>query len=314
MSWSSEGKQIRKNIGYFKTKQEAIDALALNRVSPISPKADLTLGDLYKEWSAMKYPRITKSTADNYRSAWSFLQPLKNSKFKDLRTAHFQQIVDGLEKSHSTLRKIKTLLSLLYGYAAQNDIVQKNYAEFIILPKQTKKKKDIFTDLEIAQLFKVVDFVPFVDTVLIMIYTGLRISELLALTPFNVDLKRGFITVEESKTEAGAGRVIPVHPKIRPLIEARYQEGRQRLITDDNGKPFTPDSYRKYRYYPLLEKLELRRLPPHTCRHTFATKLAQAGADPLYIQQVMGHTDYSFTANVYSHPEYEQLKQAVHSL
>lgn len=312
--WLPSGKQKRQIIGYFKTKQEALDALALNRVSPISPKANITLGELYEEWSGIKYPQITKSTVDNYRSAWSFLIPLQNNKFKDLRTAHYQQIIDNLNKSHSTLRKIKTLLSLLYGYASQNDIVQKNYAEFITLPKPTKKTKDIFSDLEIEKLFKIVDITPWVDTILIMIFTGLRISELLSLTLFDIDLKRNFIKVDESKTEAGAGRIIPIHPKIRPYIEKWYQRGGERLICDDQGKKLTPDSYRKYKYYPLLERLEFRRLAPHSCRHTFATRLAQAGADPLYIKQVMGHTDYSFTANVYSHPEYDQLEKAIRSL
>ena len=96
--WDKEsGKQKRPIIDYFETSEEALQALVLHQVNPVSPKAKITLGEMYKEWSESKYRRITKSTADNYRAAWNYLSKFDKAKVKDLRKAHFQKIIDANE-------------------------------------------------------------------------------------------------------------------------------------------------------------------------------------------------------------------------
>lgn len=59
--------------------------------------------------------------------------------------------------SNSTLSKTKVLLTQLFDYAMQNDIVNKNYAKFIVLPKQVKNPKDCFTDLELKKIEQAID-------------------------------------------------------------------------------------------------------------------------------------------------------------
>ena len=71
-----------------------MDALALHRVSPVAPKTNITLAVLYDEWSAAKYKKITKSTENNYRAAWLYIKPLERAKVKDLRSDHWQAVVD----------------------------------------------------------------------------------------------------------------------------------------------------------------------------------------------------------------------------
>lgn len=313
IGWSPEGKQLYQYIGSYETKEEALNALALHRIAPLSPRSSITLGELYSEWSARKFESLTKATADNYRAAWGRLKVLERSTFKDLRSHHWQHVIDQAHSeglSRSSLQKIRTLVILLYDYALKNDYVHKNYGQYMVLPRQAKKKRDIFSDIEIQKMFDHVKEVPFTDTILIMIYSGLRVSELLSLTRFNVDLEQGIIT-GGSKTEAGQGRVVPIHHKIEPFIRNWYEKGGQALICKESGAPMSADHYRRQRYYPALEKLGVQRLGPHSCRHTFASLLARANVDHIYIQQVMGHTDYAFTANVYTHPRLEDLKKEV---
>jgi integrase len=267
----------------------------------------MTLKELYKEWSEAKYKKISKATENNYRAAWNYINEYENNTFKDLRTAHLQKLIDKNKLSLSSLKKIKTVLVMLYKYALQNDIVNKNYAEFIALSKEEKKEKNIFTDTEIKKLFKAK--LPWADTILIMIYTGLRISELLALTKFNVDIEKGFIT-GGIKTDAGKNRLIPIHPKILPFIK-RWHETEGEALISREGKKLRTEYYRKKLYYPVLDKLGIEKRTPHSCRHTFASLMSRAGANPLHIQKIMGHTDYAFTANTYTHPEYDELKRAV---
>lgn len=309
-------RQLFQNIGCFATKQDALDALALHRVNPVSPKANITLEKLYEEWSQIKYKNISKATENNYRAAWKYIQQLERATFKDLRTNHWQSVIDKCEEeslSLSTLKKIKTVVTMLYKHAMQNDIINKNYAEFIVLPKMEKSEKETFSDLEIKGMFDNVEKVPWTDTILIMIYTGLRISEMLELTKFNVDLENRVIT-GGLKTEAGKNRFIPIHSKILPFIKKWYAKSGDALICRDDGSKMSANYYRNNYYYPALEQLKLKRRTPHTCRHTFASLMARAGADPLYTQRIIGHADYAFTANEYTHPEIEELTEAIEKI
>ncbi|MBU5440346.1 tyrosine-type recombinase/integrase [Tissierella sp. MSJ-40] len=60
-----------------------------------------------------------------------------------------------------------------------------------------------------------------------------------------------------------------------------------------------------------LEKVGIRKLTPYSARHTFASLLNKAGADKVYIQKLIGHSDYSTTTNIYTHLEMEELKKAI---
>lgn len=150
-------KRLTQTIGYFEDKGSALEALVANRTNPVSPKASIKLGELYEEWSKGKYEYISKSTVGSYRAGWKHLSEYKDTEFKELRTSHFQSVLDKCHRSgmsRSTLEKIKIVSKMLYDYAIQNDIVNRNYAEFLNLPKAENEEKQTFTDLEIQKLEK----------------------------------------------------------------------------------------------------------------------------------------------------------------
>lgn len=309
---NSVGKQIFQTIGYFEEKKLALDALAKHRIGPVVPKSNITFEELYKEWSVGKYEYISRQTVDCYKAGWNHLSKYKNVKFKELRTAHIQSVIDGCfkaKKSRSTLSKIKIVASLLYDYAVQNDIVNKNYAVFVKLPKVDREEKEIFTDLEIQKLEK--SELPWVDTILILIYTGFRINEFLGLTKFSVNFNNQTIT-GGFKTDAGKDRIVPIHPKILKHVKAWYDKNGDYLICRDTGKRISDKMYREKFYYPTLKSLGIREeLNPHCCRHTCASLLAKAGADTLSIQRILGHAKYSFTADNYTRTDLEELRKAI---
>lgn len=305
-------RQLYQTVGYYESYEQAFDALTKHRLEPVSPKATMTLEELYKEWSEGAFQYISKQTQDNYRAAWKRLSKYAGAKVKEVRSAHFQAVIDSCHKdgmSRSTLEKIRIVAVQLMNYAMENDIVSKNYAKFIRLPKAEKESKARFTDLEIKKLLDRADADEWTSTVLILIYTGLRISEMLGLTQFNVDTKRHLIT-GGIKTDAGKNRVVPIHPKIRKYVLEWHRKNGQALICDENGKALSAKQYRK-KYYAALEAAEVRRLVPHACRHTFCSMLAEKGADTLSIQKLAGHADYGFTANEYTHPEVDKLRKAI---
>jgi len=214
--------------------------------------------------------------------------------------------------SRSSLEKVKIVASLIYKYAMENDIVNKNYADFLKLPKVDKEEKSIFTDLEIQKLEKA-EKVEWVDTILILIYTGMRINEFLSLTKFSVDMDKQLIT-GGLKTEAGKNRVIPINPKILKHIQKWYNKNGDRLICKEDGKEIKDKYYREELYYPALEALGIRKLTPHSCRHTCASLLDKGGADTLSIQKLMGHAKYATTADMYTHVDLEKLRNAINKI
>lgn len=321
-------KQIRRIIGYYATKTEGEIALSLDIVMPSSIYRSITLKGLWEMWKTTEaYTELSRQTHDSYNAAYNYMSKFQNTKFEDLRTPHFQKMVNNAKlqgKSRSTMNKIKTLSSILSEYAYSQDVVNKTYYHGVRIPAVEKKEIPTFTDLEIKKLFDN-DALPLVDTILILIYTGMRISELLTLSRFHVDIKNMLIT-GGVKTEAGKDRVIPIHPKIQKYIVARFNESENYLIeydkTSGNKKrgninterrPYLVQYYRDL-YYETLDKLGLRRLTPHKARHTFFTMLSAKCKDRKAMALVGGHTDPNFTDKTYVQPDIDRLRRAIECL
>lgn len=70
-------------------------------------------------------------------------------------------------------------------------------------------------------------------------------------------------------------------------------------------------NFRRRNYYPLLDRLGIERKTPHSTRHTYASRARKSGMPPEILQKILGHTDYSTTANIYVHTDIEELIKAV---
>ena len=110
---------------------------------------------------------------------------------------------------------------------------------------------------------------PWVDSVLILIYSGWRISELLNLKTADIDLQLGTMT-GGTKTKAGKGRIVPIHSLIRLFVERRMDEGGEYLF-NYNGKKCSETKYRKF-WKNIMDSLGIEK-SPHECRHTFESLL-----------------------------------------
>jgi integrase len=307
-------KQHRITVGCFKEKKDGIAALGKYNRNTFSDNHNITLEGLFEKWSESKFEYIGKSTKENYMSAWKHLSKYKDMKIKDMRKSHFQAVIDSCHKegkSISSLKKIQLVSNMLCKYAMEDDIITKNYADKLMMPVFVKEEKEIFSDLEIKKMFDN-DTIEWTDTILILIYTGMRISELLQLTIFNIDLKEQIIT-GGLKTDAGKNRTIPIHPKILKYIKKWYDIGGDTLICRE-GKTITANYYRRYLYSTAIESLGIRKLNPHACRHTFASLLSKAGANKIAIQKMIGHANYSTTADIYTHTDIEELKKAINTI
>lgn len=298
-----------KYIGSYKTKAEASDALVLALANrPSSNRADWTVKQFYEYYiSSNAFQALSKQTQASRTSAWKHCQKISSLKMKMAKAHEWQSCVDDhIENgySKSSCRKIKELASQLCQEAMRDDVISKNYAELLIMGGKSKKNRDIFTVEEI-QLLRSYDNDERIKFILILVYTGMRISELLKMPVENVHEK---YMIGGSKTEAGKNRIIPILPDIKPYIDYFMIDGK--YLIGNSEKPISAGYARKKWFYaPLVEigiltKEELLpggtpRLTPHFSRHTFSSLATEAGVDEKAIARIVGHTSYKTTDQHY---------------
>ena len=300
--------------GYYATKQEALEVLATYNTSPYNIEENkITFSGVYDKWSKEHFEKVSDSAVENYSNAYrKYCQSLYNMRFKDIRLIHLQGVIDNCGMAHPTRAVIKTLFGVLFKFAMKNDIVDKNYAQFVDVGKREGKiNRKPFTQEEIDKIFKYVDKLEYLDTVLIMIYTGLRIGELLDIKISNVHLEERYM-IGGLKTQAGKNRVIPINKKIEPFIRKYYEQNKNKeyLIINSLGRKMEYSNYRREKFDNAMEKLQMEHRP-HDARHTFATLMDNSNANKLCIKRIMGHASPDITDRVYTHKEIADLIAAI---
>lgn len=315
------GHCFRATKGGFKTKKEAyayIPKLHEQLLSPV-PRSDLEISfaDLYAKFIELHARRVSKSTLDCYKAAYKYYNKIYYLPFAQLTTEQFQACIDACPHGRRTKENMKALGTLLSSYAMQLGITNKDYAQFVYIERTEKNEKRPFTAGEIQKLFDCADTVPYVDYILILIYTGFRINEMLPITLDDYDAEnRCFVGGE--KTEAGKNRVVPVSPKIQPyvdrLVQAAHENGKEYIFTNPLGNKMSADNFRKKWMPEALRAYSIDdTLSPHQCRHTFATLMKAVPASEIDKMRLIGHASYEMTAH-YTHADISSLRNIVNKL
>lgn len=294
-------------IGYAATREEGLALLAQYNANPWDiDRAKITLGGLFDLWKEKKAPKLGTSNRYTLFAAYHYCASLSDRPYAQIRAYEMQETIDGCGKGPGTEAGIKGLWTHLDRFALELDIITRCYSDLLTSSPRQDTERTPFTTDEIKTLWAYLSE-PWVDSVLILIYSGWRISELLALTPDDIDLTVGTMK-GGTKTKAGKNRIVPIHSKIRPLVEARLAEGGPRLICYQ-GKPVSDQRYRRF-WAELMGTLHMNHTP-HECRHTFETRLDSAGANRKCIDLMMGHTSKDVGNRVYNHKTLEELKNAL---
>jgi len=286
--------------------------------NPFSADTVAQVWERYK----LRIEKKNKNTAKGYGHSYAHWSALHGRSIAELLTRDLQELVDEKESmSFSTLSKMKSIMVSIFNEAAKDDIVKRNYASLIELPKsEPTDSRRSFTDEEMQKIQKTAfdgmhgEAVPYADVILLMCCMGWRPTEMCELKPENVDIENWIIT-GGIKTAAGKQRRVPVYHAVRPIVERWLKKGCSRLITNELGEPLTKDTWRT-RYYNAMEKMfgEVEGVPPYTTRHTCASMLFACGADKVTIARIMGHKDYKITNRVYTHVQLRELMAAVDTL
>ena len=335
---------IGKIVGYYPTYNDAYTALVEYHQNPYDLDSDITVSELYEKWTDAYFRELSSdSSTRTITSAWAYCSSVANMKAKDVRARHIKGCMEegyriecrGKNKGKkipataSTKSRIKSMFNLMFDYALEYEIVDKNYARTFEISKDIMEEKKkatrehiILKDWEMKKLWDNVNRVKFVDWVLIQSYMGWRPQEMALLRIDEVNLENWYIR-GGIKTDAGKQRVVPIHSRIRELVKQNYDFAlsvNSEFLFNDRGQTHSGTwklTYDKYahRVNSVFSTLEL--LPehrPHDPRKTFITAAKKAGIHDGAIKKMVGHKIQDITESTYTDRDIEWLRTDIEKI
>ena len=273
--------RVRPSKGGFATKKEALEwASSSVEIREGSPK----LIELWEQYKTSELPKLSANRQSAYKTARKKLEPLMGREIHTLTLAELQDLINEKCPTYYTARDVKTILKAMYKRAMVDSIIQKNIADFIVLPKMEEHEATPFTPEELTKLWNIYDtkdyFVPYI---LLMCYTGMMPAELLACKKEFVDTEKREIVGCGAKTKVRKKSAI-VYPAIMEPVVAAIMNGTGEKLIHIN-KDFFYDEF-----YACLERAGVEKKVPYSCRHTYATEAVKLGVHPAVVQKMLRHS------------------------
>lgn len=340
---TSTGRPICKLLkpeAYFSTYNEAYAALVEYNKNPYDLDPSITVSQLYEKWTEEYFKTLKSPSSERtITAAWAYCSSAYDLRASDIRARHIKgcmeegvAIVKGKERTPTAgvKSRIKSMFNLMLDYALEYEIVDRNYARTFNVSDDIVKEKEKskrghhpFKDEEMKLLWDNVDVIKYVDVILIQCYSGWRPQELGLLKLENVDLENWTFT-GGMKTAAGIDRIVPIHSKIRPLVQKRYSEaqalGSNYLInctdtkTHQGSLKFTYDKYNQ-RFSKIRDSLKLNpEHRPHDGRMHFVTMAKKNGVDEYAVKYIVGHSINDITEKIYTKREIDWLKDEIEKI
>nr|WP_325299599.1 site-specific integrase [uncultured Dysosmobacter sp.] len=300
----------------------------------------------FEEYAFRWLDRQTKyapSTLASYRRMLERTYPYIGAiKLNRLRPVALENMMVELRKrkcrgkmiQEKTVQKYLTVVSAVLSDAKRNEIIEKNPARMIDLPRAETVQQYIPTDEEAHRLLEAIlkEKEPYRLYYLLAIYTGCRRGELCALrwSDFSLSRKGGTLTVNRSRsmvagkgitegtTKNGRSRVIALDEIMADVLEDYFQKSWKRerrknkdfLFTNQSGGFIHPDTFTKhlrkiYDEYGFPKTFHL-----HTLRHYFVSAMLHSGVDKQTVAELAGHGDTSFLERTYCHPQLKLKNEA----
>ena len=332
--FSQSGSPILESaIGYFKTYEEAYQALILYNATmhitqPVnrimigglqcaipSQYLNITFAELYELYYHNKFnnskKKFSRSSIYSSKAAFNNCKSLHDRKFLELRKADLQEVIDNCPLKHSSLELIVTLFKGMYSYALQNDMIEKDYSKYVSINIADDDECGVpFSQTALETLWKN-KHRKNVGMVLLMIYTGFRIS---AYKDMYYD-KEGEYFQGGVKTASAKNRIVPLHPAIRGFARKFFNR-----FHSEGGENFHTHKCRK-EFYEVLSGLNLTysdsgtKHTPHDCRHTFSWLCDKYKVDELSKHLLMGHSLGSdIERSVYGHRTLDELRAEIEKI
>ncbi len=337
----------RKRELSLREKEKQIEADLFDQIVPRG--GEMTVLDLVRKYVSLKTGIRHNTEAnynfvihilEKEDFGWKRIDTVKLS---DAKAWLIKLQKDG--RGYSSIKTVRGVIRPAFQMAMDDDYIRKNPFEFqlatvvvndsVTREAITRKQERSFLEFIKADSH----FSRYYDGIYILFHTGLRISEFVGLTISDLDFENRKINVdhqlqrdrnmnyiiEDTKTSSGT-RLVPMmddvydcfkrilsaraKPKVEPMIDGYTGF----LFLDKNGMPMVALHWEKYfqhirEKYNSIYKVQLPKITPHVCRHTFCSNMAKSGMNPKTLQYIMGHSDIGVTLNTYTHLGFDDVQE-----
>ena len=349
--YKADGKPIRRSI-YGKTRKEVALRLGelLHQVEheEYVPPQKMTVGEWLDDWwkiYCLPFKKISTCTGYESTITWHLKPYIGNKQLQTIRPEHVQAVINALVaegKAPSTVRKAYAILHMACEQAIVNEILVRNPAKRIILPKMEQDEIRFFTLDEQRRFINALPDNTSGRALYFILGTGLRLAELSGLrwsdiqeNQFTIaqtirrnrnfdekDPRRTSLQTSTPKTKAGR-RTIPLTPKLKEILATqRRQQLQSRLkagakwndlnlvFTTEIGTPYEGRNMTRT-LHRILKEVGIERLGVHALRHTFATRAMESGMDVRTLSEILGHANITLTLQLYAHSTSETKRNAM---
>ena len=308
----------------------------------------LLMTDYMDEWLKIVKPLVERATYKSYDNMVSArIRPhfeKLNLLLTEVEPKHIKMLYDEiLEQGYTTNTVIHyhAVLHQALAYAVKNDYILSNPADRVKRPKKNKHISSFYTKEEILTLLDIAKDDPIYIPIVLSAYYGFRRSETLGMRWSAIDFENKTITVNHKVTELteNAKTIVYAEDKLKtkssyrtlpliPVVEEKLLEHKAKLernqklfgnsyckeyidyvCVDEMGKLFRPNFVSDH-FGWLLKKYGLKKLTFKELRHSCASMLVAEGIPMKSIQEWLGHSNFSTTADIYSHIDYHAKQQS----
>ena len=330
----------------LREKERQIQQDLFNQIVPNG--GNLTVLELVKKYLSLKINVRHNTRANyNFVVNIIKKEPFGNIRIDKVRQSDAKAWLIKLQKDgrgYSTIHSVRGVVRPAFEMALQDGLINRNPFSFELATVVVNDSvtREAITRAQERTFLKFIQedkcYCKYYDGIFILFKTGLRVSEFCGLTLSDIDFKKNRIRVdhqlqrsgnmeyiiEKPKTESGE-RFVPMSNEVAACFQ-RIIRNRQKprkepmidgytgfLFLDKNGMPMVALHWEHYfkhirNKYNSIYKIQLPKITPHVCRHTFCSNMAKSGMNPKTLQYIMGHSDISVTLNTYTHVQFEDAK------
>lgn len=308
---------LPKAIGYYETYNEAYTALNEYHKTPFdTDTVRITFKEVFEIYQKSKaYQSLKEKSISSKLAAYKHCEPIYNLEVRKLNKNICEEIINNVDTGSATKKNVLTIMRTVIREAMDMNLLLKDCTENISIEESDPTIDRIpYSNAEISTLWQNSDKWQY-KLILILLYSGLRVNELLKNTIDNVNLEEKYIYVpKELAKNKESERKVPLHNLIIPFVKAFVENpnrgSKKNIILNDAGTVITYNNFvaRDLKKVNLLMENEHKF---HDTRHTFASKGTEAGIPELYMQKIMGHKPKSILYNTYTHISIEELLQYI---
>lgn len=319
--WSASGPITPPALGYKETWEEGYELLTtynMEKAGKIKVNRNVyidrtpTFAEVFEQFYHEKYfrseKRLSEASKNSTRAAYKNCAALHEVQFGQLKYDDLQTVINSCELKHSSIELMVSLLHQMYKYALKYEIIDKDYSQFLYIPKEEDDESgEPFTQEELRILWKDKNNAT-TQMILIMCYSGYRIK---AFENMETNLQERYFK-GGVKTRASRERTVPIHSGIYDMVTIRYPE---RNLLGCSCSAFRNRMYDRLNNLGILYTASGKKHTPHDCRHTFSMLCEKYGVNENDRKRMMGHSfGADLTNGTYGHRTLDELRHELEKI